>query len=371
MTKSVAIGYNTCRYAYRFRGNLIKALVSDGYRVFVLAPRDSYANKIEMLGAEVLHVPISHSMNPLSNLNTLCAFYSALRNARPDVYLGFTIKPNTIGALAAKALGVPFIASIAGLGHSFSERNLTMAIAKALYRLTLRSARYVFLQNSEDFNELVSGNIVRQEQVIRIPGSGVDSEYFSYSPKSIAKDAPFVFLFLSRLLWSKGLKQYVDAAQVVRMTNRNVRFLVMGHLEANRSKDCVSDSDLRALKEQGVIEVMDGVDDVRAVIQYSDCVVLPSYYREGVPRVLLEAAAIGRPIITTDSVGCRDAVLPEISGFLVQPKDPQSLSEAMLRMLHLEGTKWQEMSMAGRKFIEDNFMEQYVVNRYRDCIDRA
>lgn len=371
MGKIVAIGYNTCRYAYRFRGGLIKQLVAEGNEVYVLAPEDAYSRDIELLGARVIDVPITNSVSPFANLNVFLRFCATFRRLGPDVYLGFTIKPNTLGGVAAFINGIPYIASIAGLGRSFSDNTFVMKIAELLYRISLRPAKYVLMQNDEDRAEFVLKGLVRQEQVIRIPGSGVDVDFYQLRPKMPDPSGEFYFLFLSRLLWSKGVREYVEASGIIKSKFPRVRCLVMGHLEEEGPKDSLCRRDLEELSRDGVVEVLNGVDDVRDVIAKSDCVVLPSYYREGVPRVLLESAAMGRPIITTDSVGCREAVVPDITGVLVPPRDHLALAAAMEGMVLRTQVERDAMGRAGRAYVEEKYREQHVIDTYVRCIEQC
>lgn len=363
----IAVVSNTAWYLFNFRLNLMRALQAAGHTVVAVAPDDAYAQRIRDAGIAFEAVPISGGgTHPVRELQSVLRLGAVFRRHRVDLVLSYTPKGNLYSALACIVLGVPFVPNVSGLGRAFIRKSLVTQVAKTLYRLTFGRAHRVFFQNLDDMGVFVSARLVRPDKVERLPGSGVDLSRFSPAvPLARAADAP-VFLLVARMLWDKGVGEYVEAARSVRKLYPGARFQLLGFLDvANPS--AISRQQMDEWVAQGVVEYKGPTDDVRPFLVQADCVVLPSY-REGVPRTLLEAAATARPVITTDAPGCRDTVLDGKTGFLCRPADAQDLADKLLRFIALTPEERQAMGQCGRGFVEQNFDERAVIGRYLEVV---
>jgi glycosyltransferase involved in cell wall biosynthesis len=231
-----------------------------------------------------------------------------------------------------------------------------------MYGLAFRGARLVLFQNEEDQLSFIRMSLVSPDRAARLPGSGVDLDRFRPAAEAATK-AETVFLFVGRLLRDKGICEYAASASAVRKQHANIRFQVLGALDAN-DRAVVSKRSVDAWQREGIIEYLGVADDVRPIMAAADCVVLPSYYREGVPRSLLEAAAMGKPCITTEATGCRDAVDNGVTGYLCEARSTEALTQAMLRFLSASIEDRRAMGRAGRAKMERSFSEQIVLDRY-------
>ncbi len=365
----VTIVYNTCVYVEKFRLRLIEAIQLGGYDVVVIAPTDEATPRLVDRG--IIHYPISmlqYGMNPLDDLRSMRQIVKILRALKPVVSLHYTIKPNVFGTLAAHYVGVPVINNIAGAGRAFSDGSFLLRwTVIGLYRLALAKSLRVFFQNSDDMARFRDLGLVRESQCIRIPGSGVDLERYALTPLN---DEPVRFLFIGRLLLAKGILEFLNAANALLATELSnvLRFDVVGEHELHRTY--IAKSDLDRLTANERVNYLGAVppECVQRMIKTSSCVVLPSFYGEGVPRVLLEACASGRPIITTDNVGCREVVEDGVNGFKVPVRDTSELIDAMRRFVQLPIEMRTALGIAARKTAENRFDEQLVIDAYLDAL---
>lgn len=362
----VIISINTAWNLVNFRAGLIRALVDAGYEVVAVAPIDDYAPRLSALGCRFVHLPMDNNgTHPGRDLLLLLRFYKLLRRERPDVYLGYTVKPNVYGSLAAHALGIPVINNIAGLGAVFIKEGWLSLLVRGLYRFALSRSAKVFFQNDNDRAMFVAGGLVRVIITDRLPGSGVDLARFAPSP--LPNQQPLRFLLIARMLWDKGVGEYVEAARILRSRNINADFCLLGFLDV-KNLAAISRQQMYEWVTEGVVRYLGASDDVAYEIAAADCVVLPSFYREGVPRTLLEAAAMGRPIITTDSIGCREVVDDGINGYLIQPRNAHDLAEKIEWVILLSSNARTEMGKRSREKVEREFDEQIVIGKYLEAI---
>jgi glycosyltransferase involved in cell wall biosynthesis len=368
--KTAVISINASWNVINFRTGLVKGLQRSGYRVVALTPTDAYSGRFAALGVEHVPIPIdSQGVSPAKDLGLLLRYLAALRRLRPAVYLGYTAKPNVYGSLAAHALGIPVINNVSGLGTAFIRKGLLTSVVSGLYRLAFRRSSTVFFQNPEDLNLFVGAGLVEGGKAALLPGSGVDLTRFAPGAAVRGAEGPFTFLLVARLLWDKGVGEYVEAARRVRERHSDVRFHLLGFLDvANRT--AVPRSQVEQWVAEGLIDYLGHADDVRPYIAAADCVVLPSY-REGLPRTLLEAAAMGKPLIATDVPGCRHVAEDGVNGYLCTARDSASLATAMSRMLTLSDAERRALGTAARAKVEAEFDERRVVERYLEAIERA
>jgi glycosyltransferase involved in cell wall biosynthesis len=365
----VMMTVNAAWNVWNFRKALIREMIADGHAVTVLAPPDESVPRLEEMGCRFMPLPMSPSgMNPADDAALVTRFRRAFRQHRPDVVLGYTVKNNIFGAIAAKSLGIPFIPNVTGLGTAFLSGKALETLAGLLYRGAFRKLPTVFFQNEDDRDLFVERRLVASEQARVLPGSGIDLDHFA--PADLPHPSQGVtFLMIARLLRDKGVVEFVEAARQIRAASPEARFRLMGALGA----DNVSAIDAKTLKtwvDEGTVEYLGTTHDVRPHIATAHCVVLPSY-REGAPRTLIEAAAMARPVIATDVPGCRTVVARDVSGILCAPRSAESLAAAMRRFLDTHHDARLAMGRAGRQRMERHFDEAHVVSAYREAIAAA
>lgn len=365
--KTVVLSVNSTWNVANFRGGLVVGFQEAGYRVLVLTPDDSHVERVRALGCEWIELPMdAKGINPFADVLLFVRYWRVLRRLWPAAFLGFTIKPNVYGSLAAAALGVPVINNIAGLGTTFMRAGWLNWVAKTLYRLALRRSKCVFFQNEDDRALFEQAGLVARERTRLLPGSGVDLARFA--PRAAPTvDRPPVFLMSARLLWDKGVREYIEAARILKLRGIECDVRLLGFLDvANPS--AVPREQVEAWQQEGVVNYLGETDDVRPILAEADIVVLPSYYPEGTPRSLLEAAAMGKPIITTDAPGCRDVVRDGVNGYLVPVRDAQALADALARFAALPVDKRLAMGRASREWVEQRYDERFVIRAYIDAL---
>lgn len=333
-SKTILIIASVSRSLINFRGDLLKLLVKRGYKVIVAAgdSNEEILNKLALLSIPYHKYKINRKgKNILSDLQTFYSLIKLIKQVKPDILLTYTIKPVIYGSIAAKLLNIKNInALITGLGETFynSKNKFIKTITLCLYGLSFKSINSVIFQNPDDLNELLKRKIVTKEQSFRVYGSGVNLSLFKPSP--LPKDK-IVFLFVGRLLKEKGILDFITAAKIIKPINTDVEFHIVGQLPTNSSY--LTEEDLNYLENEDLIKYFGNVKDVRPYIEEASVFVLPSYYGEGTPRSALEAMAMGRPIITTDSVGCKETVNNGYNGYLVPIKSPSDIVKVMNKFI--------------------------------------
>lgn len=318
-----------------FRLHLLKRMVEAGNEVTAFAPdQDSEViNTLENIGVRFVQIPMARTgLNPFSDLHTLFALWRQFRRLNPDTILPYTMKPIIYGCLAGLLSGVPNrFALVTGLGHVFSDHEaglrvkIVRGISVWLYRLALIGVKGVFVYNDADADDFQRYRLIGDLSIIEhIPGSGVKLDYFGESEPPLE---PVTFLLIARLLHEKGVLEYVEAARQLRKQYPGVRVQLLGPVDPGPAG--LSRARVDELAEEGIVEYLGLTTDVRPYLAQCTVFVLPSYYREGIPRTILEAMATGRAIITTDAPGCRDTVVDGENGFLVPPRDASALKTAM------------------------------------------
>lgn len=367
-TSKIAISANTSWYLFNFRKNTITSLLAQGYEVYAISPRDSYSTKLEELGAQYINIDIEQSgTNPVRDIKSFLSFASLFWKKEIDVVLNFTPKNNIYSTLAAKICGVKVINNIAGLGTLFVNENLVSKIARLLYKVSQRFADKIFFQNEDDRKLFLLNGMVKEEVTDRLPGSGADLSKFTVVPA--IDDGVTRFLLIARMLYDKGVGHYVEAARILRdKYGSAVEFNLLGFLDVN-NPSAVTKDQMQEWVSEGVVNYLGTSDSVETEIAKSDCVVLPSFYREGVPKSLLEAGAMGKPIVTTDNVGCRETVDDGVNGFLCEPRSTASLVSQLDRIITMGHQNRVAMGMLSRQKIEREFDEKTVITKYLEAIN--
>ncbi|MEM6263205.1 MAG: glycosyltransferase family 4 protein [Bacteroidota bacterium] len=363
----ICISSNYAWTIYNFRMGLIRALKNAGYRVLVISEADGYEEKIQQ---ECRFIPLKNMVrdgtNPVKDLKLLREYFQIFSREKPLVSLHYTIKPNVYGNIAARLAGIKVISTINGLGTTFAMPGPLKHLVKSLYRTSLRRAEVVVFQNEEDRKLFQDFNLVAESKTRRVPGSGVNVDRFS--PVVPPEHEGTIMLMAARLLWTKGVGIYAEAAKKVKAVHPSAQFWLLGaYVE---SPDAIAPQNMQPWIEGGYINYQGVTDNMPRFFAKADAVVLPSYYREGVPRVLLEALAMGKPIITTDNIGCRETVSHECNGYLIEPKDADALAEAMIKFIDLNKHEKQIMGANSRHKALQEFDEQLVVDTYLEEIRR-
>jgi len=374
----IALVSNTAWYLFNFRLNLIKAMKNDGHSIIIIVPQDEYAKKLNDMGFETTNIFMdASSVNPIKEIYTLLNINCKLNKNKIDLLISFTPKANLYSAINCILLKIPFIPGVSGLGRVFIKKNFITNIVLFLYKLTFNKALKVFFENLDDKKLFISYKIVSEKNSIHVPGTGVDLNYFKSTEISDndptmdnelnKADQKTSFLLIARILWDKGVGEYISAARLVKINFPNVKFKILGFLDVSNPSAIPRDTFNKWI-EEGVIEFLGQTDDVRPFISACDCVVLPSY-REGLPRTLLEAASMARPIVTTNVPGCKDTLINGLTGFMCEPADVDDLANKICNFLLLSKEEKNKMGTHGRKFIQENFDESIVIKKYLNIIN--
>ena len=344
--KRVLLCSNNSSGILLFRLDLIKLWLEQGWDVYLLVPFDSEADyrRLQDLGCRCVSVPFGRrSMNPLGLLWLLARYLYYGWRLRPELVLSYTIKPVLCASIAARLLRVRHAAVITGLGHAFSSSSNLARLLSSIYRVTLRRASKVFFLNSSNKQFFCDSGLIRAEQAHLLMGEGVNLSDYPQAP--LPDNDPPVFLLIARLLKAKGIREYAGASQQLQAQGYRCRCLLLG--PEDEGEDAISAEELRQWQASGHIEYLgfsnDGSYDY---LSQADCVVLPSYYNEGMSRVLMEAAAVGRPLITTRMPGCQELVDEGVSGWLCSAQDAVALARSMMQFLQLTPS---ERALMGRQ----------------------
>ncbi len=353
---------NTDWYLYNFRRNLAQALREQGNDVILLSPAGEYAARLQTLGFRWIDFPLSRrGMNPLAEFCSLARLVRLYRREAPDLVQNFTIKCVLYGTLAARLSGIKSVVnSITGLGYVFLPggplKQVLRFFVRIWYRAVLHGSQVIF-ENDDDRQAFLHFGFIRPADGYLIPGVGVDMRRFSPTPFPSGQP---VVLLAARLLWDKGIGEFVEAARLLRRLGVQVRFALAGRTDPGNPAS-IPDVQIKAWADEGVVEWWGWIEDMPATLAKASIVCLPSY-REGLPTVLVEAAACGRPVITSDVPGCRLAVQDGVSGFLVRERDAASLADALRKLVSTPGL-CSAMGTAGRRLVEETFSSEKVLEK--------
>ena len=364
--RTVVVCSNYAWTVLNFRMPIIRRLKAEGYRVIVLTQFDGFENSIKSEVDEIRPLFISRQgINPLIDFFTFLDFIRHLISLRPSYIFLFTIKPVIYGSLAARIIKIKSIVMITGLGTAFIKDNWITKLVKVLYKFSLSKVRTVFFQNNSDRSIFISNSLVDPNISKLTPGSGVDLNKFFVT--KLPKESSITFLLIARMLWDKGVGEFVSAAREIKCKYPGARFQLLGPLGV-QNRTSIPSKQMEDWVAEGVVEYLGETDDVTSYIDKACCIVLPSY-REGTSRVLLEGAAMGRPLIASNVPGCREVIDDGITGFLCEPRNHNDLLKKMESMIEETYETRTAMGIRGRSKVEKEFNQDIVCDLFIDAIN--
>lgn len=376
----IALVSNTDFSLYNFRLGLIRALIVRGYEVHIICPDGKYVKELAKEGVQhhALYVD-RKGTNPFNEVKTLWQLYKVCRKEKFDIVHNFTIKINIYGNMASKFASIPtVINSVTGLGYVFTEggmkKRLLRMLVVNLYRFAFWFSKRVIFLNKDDFEVFQKHRIVKASRGMVLKGEGIDTDKFNPQNVSTVKlkelrqelsssghERRSIVTLITRILWDKGIREFVEAAKVVKATEPNVLFLLVGPIDTGNPA-AVPAQYMQQAEKEGLIKYLGERRDIPEIMCISDIMTLPSYYREGIPRVLLEALSMEKPIVTTNWVGCKETVEEGKNGFLVPVKDPSALAAAIEKLIKDEDLRL-KMGKYGRKKVLKEFDERIIVSQ--------
>lgn len=348
---------------YNTRLEIVEKLLSEGYEVHISSPDGVRIPELIALGCHFHEITINrHGMNPIEELKLIGTYKKLFKDIKPSVILGFTIKPNIYGSIAAKKLNIPFIANITGLGTAVEYKSWKQPIFINLYKYAFKGIFKVYFQNTANRDFFIQNKILKDHFSL-IPGSGVNLERFS--EKEYPSDNIVRFSFISRVMKEKGIDQYLDTAKYIKRKYPNTEFNIYGFCEQ------AYEEKLNELQKQDIVKFHGMIKDIAGALEKTNCLLHPSYYPEGLSNVLLEASATGRPIITTNRPGCREVIDDGKNGFLVRQKDSSDLMKKVELFMNLSQEEKAKLGHQARLKVEKEFDRQIIVDQYIKDIELA
>ena len=366
--KTIALVANSTWNIHNFRLNLLDKFISEGHNVLVIAPVDQYIEYKEKY-PKVKHIALKSldrdSTNPIKDLILIEELTRKYKRLKPDLVIHFTNKPNIFGAIAARRANIDSIAIVTGLGYAFIRNGFIRQITSALYKYTSKYHKKFIFENIEDRELFENENIITKDQGISVKGCGVNTTYFHpYENEEVKEDT--IFTFVGRLLYDKGVKEFVDAAKILKLEYPKTQFWLVGELDPDNPATVEKD-ELIEWVDSDIVYYHGFQRDVRPFISKSDCVVLPSY-REAIPRTITEAMAMAKPVITTNTAGCREAVDVGVNGYLVKLKDAKDLAKSMEKIILLSTEERKSMGQSGRDIVMRQFDDRLIAQDIYDII---
>jgi galacturonosyltransferase len=348
---------NNAAGLYKFRKELLEALLANKHEVFISLPKGDFIEEMQQMGCNFIETDISrHGTNPFTDIALTKTYCSIMKSVKPDIVFTYTIKPNVYGGIACQLCKVPYVANVTGLGTAVENGGILQKITLALYKTGLRKAKQVFFQNQENQDFMLRHNVVKGAHSL-LPGSGVNLKQFT--PISYPEETNGIhFVFISRIMREKGIEQYLNAAAHFKGSHSEFHFHICGFCESEykgKLKECV---------KNGSVIYHGEVRDIREILKDVHCTIHPSFYPEGISNVLLESCACARPIITTDRSGCREVVEDGVNGFVVKQRDSEDLIRKIEKFLELSHEQKMQMGLAGRAKVEHEFDRKLVVDAY-------
>jgi len=358
---------NSDWYLYNFRVALARHLASKDAEVVMVSPPGDYVSALTSEGFRCISLNMNRrSTNPFTEINVIWQLVKVFRSEKPDLVHNFTIKSVVYGSIAARFASIKNIVNaVAGLGFVFSSKGLRARVLKPIVRKLLKFAMggknsRLILQNPDDEALFTQEKLVDSANIRLIKGSGVNTERFKLNAEKVEPAIPVV-LMASRLLWDKGVLEYVETARTIKRAGQDARFILAGSPDSGNPAS-VTEADLRKWREEGMVDLVGHVEDMPALLKQVDIVVLPTRYGEGVPRMLIESAAAGMPLVATNVPGCREVVIHEKNGLLVEPGDTAALVAAVSKLLNDYPLR-NQMGLNGRELVLREFDEKVVFEK--------
>lgn len=361
---------NSLMLNLNFRGDIVKKFLKKGYQVTIIAPRDENIS-IKKFDKRLKFIPLEVSRrgkNPFADLKYCKKLYDIYRKEKFDIIFLYTIKPNIYGNIAAKLSKIKSVSIIPGLGHLFIEETLSTKIVEILYKIALNFASEIWFLNQEDKNEFLKRKLLKKNKSYILPGEGINLQKFK-PIDSYRKKEKITFLMIARILWEKGFKEYVEAAEIIKNNYKNVEFQILGAID-EKNPSGVPKEIVISYHNKNIINYLGVTNNVSNIIANCDCLVLPSY-REGMPRTLLEGAAMGKPLIATNVTGCKEIIKDKVNGFLCKEKDGNDLAKKMEKIILLNQEKLIEMGRKGREIVEKEYDIKLVEEYYIKFIEKS
>ena len=366
MNKKIILSSNSGWNIYNFRFGLVQELISDGYKVILICPEDKYVKQLVSIGCEHYNISIDRKGTSFyKDLKLFFRYLHLLKKIKPFYLFCYTIKPNIYASLAASFTSIKVINNITGLGTSFINKGLIKYFITFLYFISLRNSKKIFFQNLDDCNFFLKLNIINKNIAETIPGSGVNLKKFIFTPLLIKREN-ITFLFLGRMLWHKGIRELVEAAVIIKKKYPRTMFKFIGFID-EQNKSSISTKQIKKWEDQNIIKYLGAKDDVRPLIATSDCIILPSY-REGMSKSLLEAAAMGRPIIATNVPGCKEIVKHGENGYICQSYSSKDLAKYIEKFILLNPDIREKFSKKSFELARENFDENIIIQKYLKVI---
>lgn len=345
---------------YNFRKELLNKLLGDDHEIYVSIPEDEYSNKIREMGCKIINTNVDRrGMNPLKDYKLYRNYKSIFKKINPDVVLTYTIKPNIYGGIVSTKMNIPYIANITGLGTSIEKNNLISKFIIKLYKVGIENANKIFFQNRDNLDFFLKHNIIKNEYHV-LPGSGVNLDKFS--PTSYKNTEDTNFLYIGRLMESKGINELLEGFNEITNRYSNIYLNIVGFDEEKYEEKINNNSDNNHIIFHGQ------QSDVKKFINYSDAIIQPSYH-EGMSNVLLEGAASGKPLLASNIPGCKEIIDDGINGYLFEPKDTKSLVCSIEKFLSTSSKEKEQMGKNSRLKVEKEFDRNIVVNEYVRSIE--
>ncbi len=360
--RKILILANSDKGLYNFRKELIDKLLNNQYLVYIVVPKGARTPELIEMGCHVIDISLERQgTNPLKDMNLFLKYKKILKEIKPEIVLTYTIKPNIYGGIACRLAKIPYIANITGLGSAIEDGGILSKILLKMYEIAFKKIKCVFCQNEANLKFLIESKIVKNDRLKLIPGSGVNLDKFQLKP--YPDDDIIRFIFVGRIMKKKGIEQYLETAEYIKNKYSSVEFGIVGRYEEKYSEK------IKQLQNKNIIKYYGEQADVKPFLEKASCIIHPTFYAEGMSNVLLEAAATGRPAITTNRPGCKEIVDDGKTGFLIKEQNTEDLIDKVERFIKLDMDKKKEMGIAARKKVEDKFNRNIVINRYMEEIN--
>lgn len=357
MSKKITIVCNLLNGLFNAREEILKVLIDNNYTISVIAPENEFVEKLKIMGIEFFPINMElRGTNPFKDFDLMKNYKRILKCIKPDLVLSYTIKPNVYAGYVCRKLGIPFIANVTGLGTSVENPGLLQLLTVNMYKIGLKNAHCVFFQNQDNLDFMLKHKVIKENYKL-IPGSGVNLEkftYVDYPNHNIIK-----FLFVSRIMYEKGIEDYLNTAEYIKNKYSNTEFHIFGKCDSDKYNSLLDE-----YEKKKIVIYHGRVNNMKDYYADSNCTIHPSFYPEGMSNVLLESCATGRPIITTNRPGCKEVVDDGINGYLIECRDTDALKERVEKFLNLTWEEKRQMGLNGRKKVEKEFDRNIVINEY-------